>query len=130
MPTSLIYAIGQALAPLRDQGILLIGSGSMTHNLRKLRRVQGPTEPYVTDFCSWVERTLQSGDLSAMLDYRARAPGAERAHPTDEHFLPIYFALGAAAWGQGSEVLPHYISHEVMYGSLSMDAFSLEDAHA
>lgn len=125
VPTSVIYAMGQALAPLREQGILLMGSGSMTHNLRELRRVQGPTEPYVTAFCDWVEDTLQSGDLSAMLDYRARAPGAERAHPTDEHFLPIYFALGAAGWGQSPQVLPQYISHEVVYSSLSMDAFSL-----
>ena len=125
VPTSVIYAMGQALAPLREQGILLIGSGGMTHNLRELRREAGPTEPYVTAFCGWVESTLQSRDLSAMLDYRARAPGAARAHPSDEHFLPIYFALGAAGWGPGSEVLPHYISREVIYGSLSMDAFSL-----
>ena len=130
VPTAQIYAIGQALAPLREQGILLIGSGSMTHNLRELRRQAGPTEPYVTDFCGWVERTLLSRDLSAMLDYRARAPGAERAHPTDDHFLPIYFALGAGGWGQSPGVLPQYISHEVIYGSLSMDAFSLEDPHA
>lgn len=123
--TSVIYAMGQALAPLREQGVLLIGSGSMTHNLRELRRVQGPTEPYVTAFCGWVEATLHSGDLDAMLDYRARAPEAERAHPTDEHFLPIYFALGAAGWGQTPEVVPQYISHEVVYSSLSMDAFSL-----
>jgi 4,5-DOPA dioxygenase extradiol len=124
VPTSVIYAIGQALAPLRDQGILLIGSGGMTHNLRELRREAGPTEPYVTDFCDWVERTLRSSDLTAMLDYRARAPGAARAHPSDEHFLPIYFALGAAGWGPNPEVQPQYISHEVIYGSLSMDAFS------
>ena len=120
-----LYAMGQALAGLREQGVLIVASGSMTHNLRELRRVQGPTEPYVTAFCDWVEDTLQSGDLSAMLDYRARAPGAERAHPTDEHFLPIYFALGAAGWGQSPQVLPQYISHEVVYSSLSMDAFSL-----
>ena len=130
VPTSVIYEIGQALAPLREQGILLIGSGSMTHNLRELRREEGPTEPYVTDFCGWGERTLHSSDLSAMLDYRTRAPGAERVHPTDEHFLPIYFALGAAGWGQNPEVLPQYISHEVIYGSLSMDAFSLGGSHA
>lgn len=119
-----IYAMGQALAPLRQQGILVIGSGGMTHNLRELRREQGPTEPYVVDFCAWVENTLQCRDLSAMLDYRVRAPGAVRAHPTDEHFLPIFFALGAAGWGPASDVMPQYISHEVIYGSLSMDAFS------
>ena len=126
VPNAQIYAMGQALAPLRDEGILIMGSGSMTHNLRELRRQEGPTAPYVTAFCDWIEATLNRGDLDTLLDYRARAPGAERAHPTDEHFLPIYFALGAAQWGQHSEVVPHYISHEVMYGSLSMDAFSLD----
>jgi 4,5-DOPA dioxygenase extradiol len=63
--------------------------------------------------------------LVAMLDYRRRAPHAERAHPSDEHFRTIYFALGAAGWGQQPGVQPRYISHEVIYTSLSMDAFSL-----
>ena len=124
--TADIYAIGQALAPLREQGILLVGSGSMTHNLYELRREEGPTEPYVTAFCGWVEGTLRQGDLAAMLDYRRRAPHAERAHPTDEHFRTIYFALGAAGWGQAGGPQPEYISHEVVYQSLSMDAFALQ----
>lgn len=121
-----VYAVGQALAPLREQGILLVGSGSMTHNLYELRREDGPTEPYVAAFCGWVEATLQSGDLPAMLDYRARAPHAARAHPSDEHFLTIYFALGAAGWGQPEGPLPRYISREVLYTSLSMDSFFLD----
>lgn len=120
-----VYAVGQALAPLRAQGILLVASGSMTHNLYELRREDGPTEPYVTAFCGWVEDTLQRGDLQAMLDYRRRAPHAERAHPTDEHFLTVYFALGAAGWGQPGGPRPDYISHEVMFRSISMDAFCL-----
>lgn len=120
-----VYVVGQVLAPLRDQGILLVGSGSMTHNLRELRREDGSTEPYVTAFCGWVEDTLARGDLQAMLDYRARAPHADRAHPTDEHFLTIYFALGAAGWGQPGGTAPRYISHEVMFRSIAMDAFSL-----
>lgn len=124
VPPADIYAIGQALAPLREEGVLLMGSGGMTHNLRELRRVAGPTEPYVAAFTGWVEETLQAGDLTALLDYRARAPFAERAHPTDEHFLPIYFALGAANWGQSPQVKPDYISHEVVFSSLSMDALS------
>lgn len=123
--TAELYAIGQALAPLREEGILLVGSGSMTHNLHELRREEGPTEPYVTAFCQWVEDTLQSGDLAALLDYRDSAPHAERAHPTDEHFRPIYFALGAGGWGQQPHLRPRYISHEVVYQSLSMDAFGL-----
>ena len=120
-----VYAVGQALAPLREQGILLVGSGSMTHNLYELRREDGPTEPYVTAFCGWVEDTLMQGDLPTMLDYRRQAPHAERAHPTDEHFLPVYFALGAAQWGQPDGPKPQYLSHEVQFRSISMDAFSL-----
>ncbi len=126
VPPAQIYAIGQALAPLREQGILLMGSGGMTHNLRELRREDGPTEPYVSAFCDWVEQTLRSQDLAAMLDCRARAPHAVRAHPSDEHFLPIYFALGAGGWGQAGGPMPQYISHEVVYASLSMDAFALQ----
>jgi 4,5-DOPA dioxygenase extradiol len=110
---------------LREEGILLVGSGSMTHNLYELRREEGPTEPYVTAFCGWVQETLQRGDLAAMLDYRRRAPHAERAHPSDEHFRTIYFALGAAGWGQQQAVQLRYISQEVVYSSLSMDAFGL-----
>ena len=123
--TDQLYAIGQALAPLREEGILLVGSGGMTHNLYELRREEGPTEPYVTAFCGWVEDTLMSGDLAAMLDYRRTAPHAERAHPSDEHFRTIYFSLGAAGWGQPGGGQPRYISHEVVYQSLSMDAFGL-----
>lgn len=120
-----VYALGQALAPLRAQGILLVGSGGMTHNLLELRREDGPTEPYVRDFCDWVERALMHGELAALLAYRAQAPQAERAHPSDEHFLPLYFALGAAGWGQPQGPLPRYITREVVYRSLSMDAFGL-----
>jgi 4,5-DOPA dioxygenase extradiol len=123
--TADIYAVGQALAPLREQGILLVASGSMTHNLYELRREDGPTEPYVAAFCGWVHDTLMQGDLASMLDYRARAPHAKRAHPSDEHFLTIYFALGAAGWGLTHGPGPVYISREVQFRTISMDAFSL-----
>ena len=121
-----IHALGRALAPLREQGILLVGSGSMTHNLHELRREDGPTEPYVTAFCNWVHETLMAGDLPALLDYRARAPHALRAHPSDEHFLPLYFALGAAGWGQPGGGQPRYITREVQLRSISMDSLSLQ----
>lgn len=120
-----VHAVGQALAPLRAQGILLVGSGSMTHNLHELRREDGPTEPYVTAFCDWVHDSLIAGDLPALLDYRARAPHALRAHPSDEHFLPLYFALGAAGWGQPGGGQPRYITREVQFRSISMDSLSL-----
>lgn len=120
-----LHALGQALAPLREQGILILASGSMTHNLYELRRVPGPPEPYVLEFCRWIENTLHAQDAQALFDYRNRAPHAERAHPTDEHFVTLFFALGAAGWGVHPGVEPDYISHEVVYRTASMDAFSM-----
>ncbi|KRW61951.1 DODA-type extradiol aromatic ring-opening family dioxygenase [Pseudomonas sp. TTU2014-080ASC] len=95
--TGLIKRIGEALKPLREQGILLIGSGSITHNLRDLDRFAGPeaVEPWAQAFRDWVVEKLQEGDIQALLDYRKLAPNAVRSHPSDEHFLPLYFALGA-----------------------------------
>ena len=92
------YAVGRALAPLREQGVLVIGSGSITHNLHDFRAGYSDTNeaPYVRPFIGWVEEKINTGDLDALLDYRRQAPFAERAHPTDEHLLPLYVALGAA----------------------------------
>ncbi len=116
-----VHAMGAALRGLRVQGVLVIGSGSMTHNLADLGGGANQRTPYVLEFSRWVEARLVQGDLPALLDYRARAPHARRAHPTEEHFLPLFFALGAA--GEGAQV--EYLSREVMYGMLAMDAFSL-----
>jgi 4,5-DOPA dioxygenase extradiol len=127
-PQSLM-AMGAALSSLREQGILLIGSGSMTHNLGEF--MQGrPTltdaaAPYAVEFARWIEQTVTQGNAPAMLDYRQQAPHAVRAHPTDEHFATIYFALGAAAWGSGAKPDVQYLSREVMYKYLAMDAFAL-----
>jgi 4,5-DOPA dioxygenase extradiol len=90
------YAIGQALAPLREQGVLVIGSGSITHNLHDFRAGYSEEReaPYVRPFIEWIEQKLTNGDVDALLDYRSQAPYAERAHPTDEHLLPFYVALG------------------------------------
>jgi 4,5-DOPA dioxygenase extradiol len=117
--------MGEALSPLREQGVLLVGSGSMTHNLSDIRREGGPAAPHVLAFSTWIETQMKTGDLQAMLDYRVRAPESARVHPTDEHFVTIYFALGAAHWGQNLQVPVNYITREVMLGTLSMDAFSL-----
>ena len=117
-----VYAMGQALRSLRAQGVLVIGSGSMTHNLAEvfgggLDAAPSAPAPYTVEFSRWIEATLVRGDLPALLDYRARAPHAQRAHPTDEHFLPLFFALGAA----DDSFTPDYLSREVMYGMLAMD---------
>lgn len=89
--------VGQALAGLRDQGILLIGSGSITHNLGELDWHAGPDviEPWALAFRDWVVERLTENDQAALLDYRQQAPFARRNHPSDEHLLPLFFALGA-----------------------------------
>lgn len=116
-----VYALGAALRGLRRQGVLLMGSGSMTHNLREFFGGEREPAPYVLEFSRWVEAALVRGDLKALLDYRSQAPHAERAHPTEDHFLPLFFALGAAG-GNGH---PDYIGREVVHGMLAMDAFAL-----
>ncbi len=129
--TRQLYALGQALQSLRDEGVLIVASGSMTHNLHEFfsgRPEQNSgAEAYVEAFSRWVENALQQQQFDALMDYRTQAPAAARAHPTDEHFVPLYFALGAAGWAQpeatqhkASEV--EYLSREVMYRYLAMDA--------
>jgi 4,5-DOPA dioxygenase extradiol len=96
------YLLGRALAPLAAKGILVIASGNLTHNLRDYQlaaRNGGQTPPhvpaYVRQFTDWMANRLQARDISALLDYRAQAPGAVQAHPSDEHLLPLFVALGA-----------------------------------
>ena len=116
-----VYAMGAALRGLRAQGVLVLGSGSMTHNLREFFGGGHEPAPYVLEFSRWIESAVERGDLRALLDYRSQAPHAQRAHPTEDHFLPIFFALGAAGEAWEAE----YLSREVMYGMLAMDAFAL-----
>jgi 4,5-DOPA dioxygenase extradiol len=124
-----VMAMGAALASLRAQGILLIGSGSMTHNLGEFMQsrpaLADAAAPYATEFARWIEQTVTQGNSAEMLAYRQLAPHAVRAHPTDEHFATIYFALGAAGWGNDSAPSVQYLSREVMYKYLAMDAFAL-----
>lgn len=89
--------VGAALAALRGEGILLIGSGSITHNLGELDWHAGPDtiEPWALAFRDWVVEKLQADDRPALLEYRQQAPFAVRNHPSDEHLLPLFFALGA-----------------------------------
>lgn len=117
-----VLAMGAALGGLRDEGVLLVGSGSMTHNLSEFFGGAREAEPYVTEFSRWIEAALERGDVPALLGYRTQAPHARRAHPSEDHFLPFFFALGAA----GDDWTPRYLSREVMHGVLAMDSFILE----
>ncbi|UXY50854.1 DODA-type extradiol aromatic ring-opening family dioxygenase [Pseudomonas tohonis] len=89
--------VGRALAALRERGVLLIGSGSITHNLGELNWRAGPEviTPWALEFRDWMVGRLEAGDEQALHDYRALAPHARRSHPSDEHLLPLYFARGA-----------------------------------
>ena len=117
--------LGKALAPLAAEGVLIIGSGHMTHNLRERRadREGGPL-PYAAEFQEWVRQKIEARDLDSLADYRALNPHGVRAHPTDEHFLPLFVALGAAGEGYGAERL--YDGIET--GSLAMDAWRFRQA--
>ena len=117
-----VYALGAALRGLRSQGVLVMGSGSMTHNLAEFFGGAREPAPYVIAFSRWIESALERGDMKALLNYRSLAPHAERAHPTEDHFLPLFFALGAA----GDDLHANYLSREVMYSILAMDAFALQ----
>jgi 4,5-DOPA dioxygenase extradiol len=119
-----VFAMGAALRGLRSQGVLVMGSGSMTHNLAEFFGGAREPAPYVLEFSRWIESALQRGDLNALLNYRSLAPHAERAHPTEDHFLPLFFALGAA----GDDLHANYLSREVVYSMLAMDAFALQPA--
>ncbi len=121
-----VYAMGLAVKDLRAQGALVVGSGSMTHNLGEFFGGQTQPASYVMEFSRWVESAITRGDRTALLNYRELAPHAVRAHPTDDHFLPLFFALGAAGWGQGDATQVDYLSREVLHGMLAMDAFALQ----
>jgi len=112
-------ALGRALAPLAREGVLVIGSGHMTHNLRERRPGAAKPLAYVREFQQWVDAAIRGHDLDALADYRARAPHAVRAHPTEEHFLPLFVALGAAGEGYRAE----RVYEGIESGVLAMDAY-------
>ncbi len=114
--------LGQALATLGRSGLLVLASGNLTHNLGdyQLARQQGAgAAAYVRPFADWFWRRIQAGDLPALLDYRRQAPQALRAHPQEDHLLPLYVALGAAAGSEPPERLHAGIDDYV----LAMDAY-------
>jgi 4,5-DOPA dioxygenase extradiol len=110
------YRLGQALAPLRDAGVLILASGNLTHNLGHfgLRHGMGVSLDYVQDFQTWWRERVEARDVEALLDYRRQAPGAQEAHPTEEHLLPFFVALGAAGEKFESEVVHAGIDHEIL----------------
>jgi 4,5-DOPA dioxygenase extradiol len=111
--------LGQAHAPLRERGVLVLGSGSLTHNLYEFRQHISDPE-YAQTFADWVADAVAQGDVAALVDYRERAPHALRAHPTEEHYLPLLVAIGASH----AEEPRQFIEGGMTYGVLSMDSFA------
>lgn len=120
LSTAQAFAYGQALSALRDEGVLIIGSGSLTHNLGEFRgqAADAPVQPYVSAFVQWVREVVKAGDADQLIRTFELAPHVHRAHPTDEHYLPLLVAMGAAQGHAG-----RLIDGGVTHGILSMDSF-------
>jgi 4,5-DOPA dioxygenase extradiol len=116
--------LGEALAPLAAEGVLIIGSGHATHNLRDWFAHHADPHPldYVVQFSQWLQERLAADDRDSLLSYRDRAPSAARAHPTEEHFLPLFVALGAA----GKDAKASRVYSAIDGAALSMDAYLFE----
>ncbi|MGF6494250.1 4,5-DOPA dioxygenase extradiol [Luteibacter sp. 621] len=112
-------ALGKALRPLRERGVLVVGSGSLTHNLYEIQRTS-ESVPYATAFAEWATRSVLARDEQALVDYRQVAPAAERAHPTEEHYLPLLVAMGAS----NDDDTPSLVPGGMTYGVLSMDSYA------
>ena len=118
------YRLGRALAPLRDAGVLIVASGNLTHNLGHIgagRPGNAISLDYVPAFQQWWRQRVEAGDIESLLDYRVQAPGAVEAHPTEEHLLPFFVALGAG----GDRFVPQAVYSGVEYGMLVMDSYAL-----
>jgi 4,5-DOPA dioxygenase extradiol len=116
-------ALGRALASLKDENLLVIGSGSATHNLEEFYYgAHAPDQPaltWVKDFTDWMHDKVIAGDEDELVRYRALAPHAEKNHPTEEHILPLFIALGASAGAAAKRVHSSYRN-----GVLSMDTYA------
>jgi 4,5-DOPA dioxygenase extradiol len=116
--------VGRALASLKSEDFLIIGSGTASHNLlaffRGGYRSDAPTPEWVSSFDTWIREKAQAGAIEDLVNYRERAPYARENHPTEEHFLPFHVALGAAGEGARGELVHSSHSH----GVLTMDAYA------
>jgi 4,5-DOPA dioxygenase extradiol len=118
------WRIGEALRPLRDEGVLILASGSATHNLRELggHTLESKAAPWARQFGEWLAQTLEQGRYEDLLAYRGRAPQAVRNHPTDEHLLPLFVAAGAGSPGKAA----NRIHSSYAYGVIGMDAYRFD----
>ena len=126
-PAERLFALGRALAPLAGEGVLVMGSGAITHNLRLFAGGRGPVDapeyPESAAFRGWVDEHATAADWPALFDYRAQAPHAATMHPTDEHWRPFYVAAGAGGGAAGQR-----LHASVTYGHLGMDTYAFGPA--
>ncbi len=117
-------SLGRALSSLRDEGVLVIGSGSLTHNLYEFRghAIDAAVPSWVSDFDIWMHERLTLSDTASLLNYRKEAPSAVRNHPSEEHLSPLFVAMGAA--GVSAKATRLHNSYE--YGVLAMDVYAFE----
>lgn len=123
-PASHYYRLGQTLANLKNQNVLVIGSGAMTHNLSELDifHHEAPPPAWVATFAEWIWKKFQEGDREALFDYQKQAPYARQNHPTDDHLIPLFAAMGAG--GDKAE----RIHTSTSYKTVMMDAYSFREA--
>jgi 4,5-DOPA dioxygenase extradiol len=121
-----LFAFGAALAPLADRGVLIMGTGSITHNLRRVfagglnADADAPEIAESAAFRRWMQQRSSERDWDALFDYRRQAPHAVDMHPTDEHLLPWYVAAGAG----GRDGPPLRLHDSLTFGSLGMDIYA------
>jgi len=113
--------LGRALAPLRDENVLILCSGNITHG-RRAGHVDGPVLDWVTDFSEWIYRAVDQGRTEDLVNYRALAPYADRNHPTEDHYLPLLIALGAG--GEGAKARRLHSSYT--YRTIAMDSYAFD----
>lgn len=122
--TAAHFRMGQALSPLRREGVLVLATGSATHNLSRLGR-EGVTPEWAAQFDEWLYQKITGCDVEELLNYRELAPYSQLAHPTDEHLLPLFVAMGAGSDGaSGEKTCGQSLHRGWTHGSLSMAAYS------
>ncbi len=117
------WALGEALRPLREEGVLILASGSITHNLREFggQGLNAAPVGYATAFSEWLAAAVSEGRNDDLIAYRSQAPEAARNHPTEEHLLPLLVAAGAGSAGRGERLHASYT-----YGAFAMDVYRFD----
>jgi len=118
------FALGRALTPLRSEGVLILASGGAVHNLRQFHIDRERPAEWALSFDAWLAERIAAGDTEALIDYRRTRPDGVKAHPTDEHLLPLFVAMGAGG-GKGRA-----LHRSFAHGSLSMAAYGWGDLPA